>query len=387
MPSSAPRPSERAEAGPEIPKRSDQHMLDALPYPVFTIDESFSFLWLNHQAESFFKSSRAMLAKSSLESLMPSDSPLFDLVRRSFMTGRSVSDRSVSLVSPKFGVKIADVHLAPLQEGAEVGAVLISIHEQTALRQFEEMHQFKGAALSMSKMTSVLCHEIKNPLAGIKGAAQLLEADLSEEGYELSQMIVSEADRITALLSRIETFSTDAPLRQDLLNIHEVLDHSVRVTQASFGRHLRISCQYDPSLPLVEADNDLLVQCFINLLKNASEATSDGDRLDISTSYNLSRYISQGAVGQRVHLPLQIEIRDTGGGIPEEVRAHIFEPFVSSKSEGSGLGLAMVASIISDHGGTIALKDVGKGSCFVINLPLPAKAQKQQIPAIGSGLS
>jgi len=259
-----------------------------------------------------------------------------------------------------------------------VSELIITIHEQTSFRQFEEMNQFKGAALSMSKMTALLSHEIKNPLAGIKGAAQLLQMELPEQSHELSEMIVTEADRITSLLNRIDTFSVDAPLSLENLNIHEVLDHTLRVTSASFGRHLVIERQYDPSLPFLDADRELLVQCFLNLFKNASEATAKGGRLKIRTSYNLARYMAQSATKRLVHLPLQIEVEDNGSGISDEVVSHIFEPFISTKTQGSGLGLAMVASIISDHGGAISLKQVPAGSCFVINLPLSDMAQKHQ---------
>ena len=147
--------------------------------------------------------------------------------------------------------------------GADGGVIelIITIHEQTSFRQFEDMNQFKGAALSMSKMTALLSHEIKNPLAGIKGAAQLLQMELPEQSHELSEMIVTEADRITSLLNRIDTFSVDAPLSLDKVNIHEVLDHTVRITSASFGRHLSIERNYDPSLPVLDADRN----CWYNV--------------------------------------------------------------------------------------------------------------------------
>jgi two-component system nitrogen regulation sensor histidine kinase GlnL len=229
----------------------------------------------------------------------------------------------------------------------------------------------KSAALSMSKMTSLLAHEVKNPLAGIKGAAQLLETEIPEESRELSSMIVTEADRITALLNRIENLSSDMPVQLKDVNIHEILDHCIRITTASFGRHLDIKCHYDPSLPNIDADPDLLVQCFLNLFKNASEITDDKGILTLTTSYNLSRYLSTSQSFQ-VHLPLQIEIEDNGSGIPEELQDYIFEPFISGKQSGSGLGLAMVASVVADHGGAISVDTSPAGTCFTVNLPIPS---------------
>ena len=189
------------------------------------------------------------------------------------------------------------------------------------------------------RMSALLAHEIKNPLAGIKGAAQLLEMELPEAQQELSHMIVYEADRITSLLQRIENLSSDAPVRFETVNIHEVLDHCLKITAASFGRHLEIKRSYDPSLPDIQADRELLVQCFINLFKNASEATAEGDHLSVQTSYSLTRYVTTENSRKLIHLPLQIAIIDSGKGVPDDLQAHIFEPFVSGKSSGSGLGL------------------------------------------------
>ena len=246
----------------------------------------------------------------------------------------------------------------------------MTLQERTGAEQLATQQNFKGAALSMSRMSALLAHEIKNPLAGIKGAAQLLEMELPEAQQELSHMIVSEADRITSLLQRIENLSSDAPVRFETVNIHEVLDHCLKITAASFGRHLEIKRSYDPSLPDIQADRELLVQCFINLFKNASEATAEGDHLSVQTSYSLTRYVTTENSRKLIHLPLQIAITDSGKGVPDDLQAHIFEPFVSGKSNGSGLGLAMVASVIADHGGAIAMQSTPQGSVFTLNLPI-----------------
>ncbi len=347
-------------------------LLNVLPFPLLLIDQKNCFVWLNPAAESFFKSSTAFLAGHAVAELIPPDSSFFALLERVRQAGRSVVERELGLISPKLGARKGTIQMVPVPARSKMdnsAQVLVSIQEQSMAEQLSTQNQFKGAALSMSKMTALLAHEIKNPLAGIKGAAQLLELDLPAEYRELSGMIVDEADRITSLLSRIENLSTDAPLKFADVNIHEVLDHCIRITKASFGRHLRIVRRYDPSLPNVRADRELLVQCFLNLFKNAAEATIVGDELVLGTSYSMTRYISSLSDGKRVHLPLQIEIEDTGTGIPEELCEHIFEPFISTKSGGSGLGLAMVASVIADHGGTITHQRRDQGTCFSINLP------------------
>ena len=348
-------------------------LLNMLPFPLLLVDQDDRFVWLNPAAESFFKSSTAYLAGHALAELIPADSPFFTLLGRARQAGRPIVEKELGLVSPKLGVRMGTIQMVPVPAAGELNdsvQVLVSIQEQSMAEQLSTQKQFKGAALSMAKMTALLAHEIKNPLAGIKGAAQLMELDLPPEYRELSGMIVDETDRITSLLSRIETLSTDAPLKFEDVNIHQVLDHCVRITKASFGRHLQIVRRYDPSLPDVRADRELLVQCFLNLFKNAAEATKAGDELNLRTSYSMTRYISSLSDGKRVHLPLQIEIEDTGAGIPDELTDHIFEPFISTKSGGSGLGLAMVASVIADHGGTITHLRRPKGTSFSINLPL-----------------
>ena len=351
-----------------------KQMMDILPFPVFMLDENDRFLWLNHAAEGFFHSSQAMLVPMQMSELLISDSPFFSLVRRARQSERPVSDKSLRLISPKFGVRNAAIQVTPLPVSENVderGAVLVTLQEQGLTDKLAAQNTVKSAALSMSKMTSLLAHEVKNPLAGIKGAAQLLETEIPEESRELSSMIVTEADRITALLNRIENLSSDMPVQLKDVNIHEILDHCIRITSASFGRHLDIKCHYDPSLPNIDADPDLLVQCFLNLFKNASEVTDDKGILTLTTSYNLSRYLSTSQSFQ-VHLPLQIEIEDNGSGIPEELQDYIFEPFISGKQSGSGLGLAMVASVVADHGGAISVDTSPAGTCFTVNLPIPS---------------
>ena len=353
---------------------ADKQMMDILPFPVFMLDENDRFLWLNHAAEGFFQSSQAMLVSLQMSELLISDSPFFSLVRRARQSERPVSDKSLRLISPKFGVRNAAIQVTPLPVSDNIeerGAVLVTLQEQGLSDQLAAQNTVKSAALSMSKMTSLLAHEVKNPLAGIKGAAQLLESEVPEESRELSSMIVTEADRITALLNRIENLSSDMPVQLKDVNIHEILDHCIRITKASFGRHLDINCYYDPSLPNIDADPELLVQCFLNLFKNASEATDKKGILKLTTSYNLSRYLSTSQSFQ-VHLPLQIEIEDNGSGIPEELHDYIFEPFISGKQNGSGLGLAMVASVVADHGGAVSVDTLPAGTCFTVNLPIPS---------------
>ena len=346
-------------------------VMDVLPFPIVLLDHDDSFIWLNHAGEQFFKSSLSILSGTRLDRLIPKDSQIFSLIRRARQSGTSVEDKAITFVGPRIGLRGASIQLVPFPlSNFDQPVMLMTLQERAGAEQLATQQNFKGAALSMSRMSALLAHEIKNPLAGIKGAAQLLEMELPEAHHELSHMIVSETDRITSLLQRIENLSSDAPVRFETVNIHEVLDHCLKITSASFGRHLEIKRSYDPSLPDIQADREMLVQCFINLFKNASEATEVGDSLILQTSYSLTRYVTTETSRKLIHLPLQIAIKDSGKGVSDDLQAHIFEPFVSNKSGGSGLGLAMVASVIADHGGAIAMHSSPQGSCFTLNLPI-----------------
>jgi len=346
-------------------------VMDVLPFPIVLLDHDDSFIWLNHAGEQFFKSSLSILSGTRLDRLIPKDSQIFSLIRRARQSGTSVEDKAITFVGPRIGLRGASIQLVPFPlSNFDQPVMLMTLQERAGAEQLATQQNFKGAALSMSRMSALLAHEIKNPLAGIKGAAQLLEMELPEAHHELSHMIVSETDRITSLLQRIENLSSDAPVRFETVNIHEVLDHCLKITSASFGRHLEIKRSYDPSLPDIQADREMLVQCFINLFKNASEATEAGDSLSLQTSYSLTRYVTTETSRKLIHLPLQIAIKDSGKGVSDDLQAHIFEPFVSNKSGGSGLGLAMVASVIADHGGAIAMHSSPQGSCFTLNLPI-----------------
>ena len=351
-------------------------VLDSLPYPVILLDADTCFYWVNHAAESFFQRSNAILVGSHLNALLPADNTIFQLLRRVQSYGNSISDQNIELVSPRVGRHLVDVQISVVD--GQTTLFCLSLQPRALAERVRGMSSFKGAALSMSKISALLAHEIKNPLAGIKGAAQLLQMELPKSGQELSELIVEEADRITRLLNRIEGMASDAPVATSELNIHEVLDHSIRITKASFGRHIDIITQYDPSLPSIMADREMLIQAFLNILKNASEAVGSNGKISVTTSYSLHAYFAAIGGKKSAHLPLQIEIADNGSGIPSELQDLIFEPFISSKSDGSGLGLAMVASVISDHGGMVSANSRSGETVITLNLPLQISRHNQQ---------
>jgi two-component system nitrogen regulation sensor histidine kinase GlnL len=231
----------------------------------------------------------------------------------------------------------------------------------------------RAAARSLSGMAAVLAHEIKNPLSGIRGAAQLLEPGLLDEDRALTQLICSETDRIRNLVDRMEVFGDERPLPKEPINIHDVLDHVRRLAETGFARGIRIVEEYDPSLPPVPGSRDKLVQAFLNLVKNAAEAiaeTNETGRIILQTAFRPGVRLAVPGSEARVSLPLMIQIEDNGPGIPEHMKPHLFDPFVTTKRTGSGLGLALVGKIIGDHGGIIECDSEPRRTVFRILLPL-----------------
>ena len=348
----------------------DSGWMEALPYPIFGLSDDFSFLFANYAAEVFFERSRHLLLKSRLTEFYLEDSPIFGLLRRLGTGMHSVGDQEMTLISPRLGKKLVTIHIACVGENKQM---VVSLQMRDMADQLRGQSQSRGAALSMSKMTSLLAHEIKNPLAGIKGAAQLIELEGNQEQTELSQLIVEEADRIADLLNRIESMAGAGKMSFAALNVHEIISHVISVTQASFGRDITIEQQFDPSLPDIMGDKALLIQAFLNLVKNACEACHLSKKkgvVRIVTSYALSNITSASSQAREKFLPLQIDIIDNGPGIPESLRDILFEPFISNKAEGSGLGLAVVASAVADHGGVISVQSQEGQTHFQILLPL-----------------
>jgi two-component system nitrogen regulation sensor histidine kinase GlnL len=222
-------------------------------------------------------------------------------------------------------------------------------------------------------MAAVLAHEIKNPLSGIRGAAQLLEQNTSDDDRVLTQLICSETERIRNLVDRMEVFGDERPLAKEPVNIHDVLDHVRRLSENGFGRGVRFVEDFDPSLPPIPANRDKLVQAFLNLMKNAAEAIGENPkegRIVMQTAFRPGVRLSVPGSNVRQSLPLMIQIEDNGPGVPDHMKPHLFDPFVTTKRTGTGLGLALVAKIINDHGGIIECDSEPKRTVFRVLLPM-----------------
>jgi two-component system, NtrC family, nitrogen regulation sensor histidine kinase GlnL len=250
---------------------------------------------------------------------------------------------------------------------------LIAIHGAATAYRMGHRLERAGSTRSAIGVAAMLAHEIKNPLSGIRGAAQLLEGRASEADVKMTRLIRAEVDRITALVDQMEGFTDTRPVTPAPDNIHEIIDHARQVAQSGFGHHLKILDSYDPSLPPVLVHRDSLVQILLNLMKNAAETVSDGEirTVRITTAYRHGVSLSPDGRGRKRALPIELCVIDDGPGAPAELADVLFDPFVSSKRSGRGLGLALADKLMRDMGGIIQYEREGAPEMTVFRLLLP----------------
>jgi two-component system, NtrC family, nitrogen regulation sensor histidine kinase GlnL len=351
-------------------------LLAALPDPIIALDRGGAVRFVNPAAEQFLGIGAPALRGAQLTDFIVTSSPLFGLVEAVWRDGGSIAEYDVLLEGPRLSPRPVTIQGALTGEGADL--LVLSLHERAIAEQMDRQFAHRDAARSMIAMAAMLAHEVKNPLSGIRGAAQLLEQDADDSGRQLTQLICDETDRIVALVDRMEAFSDHQPLARSAVNIHEVLERVRRIAQSGFARHLRFAEEYDPSLPPVHGNRDLLVQVFLNLVKNAAEAApAAGGEVILSTAYRHGRRLAPVGGGRPLQVPLLVSITDNGSGIPEELKAHLFDPFVTTKRNGTGLGLALVAKVIGDHGGIIEFDSQPRRTAFRVFLPVAPMDSRQ----------
>ena len=343
-------------------------ILDLLPAPVVTLDGEDRVTSANAAAEQFFRASAAFMIDRPLNQFVPPDSPLFALVSQVRRANSQVSEHELAIESPRLGRQYLSVQAAPLPDTP--GSIVLLIQERGIAEMIDRQMTHRGAARSITSMAAVMAHEVRNPLSGIRGAAQLLEQNASDEDRPLAELIRQEADRITNLIGRMEVFADYGPFERKPVNIHKVLDRVQRLAETGFGAHIRFRAVFDPSLPPVPGDHDQLVQIFLNLVKNACEASPEvGGEVVLRTAYQHGVRFTLPGRRNKVALPMKVSIIDNGPGVPEDLRASLFDPFVTSKPHGTGLGLALVAKLVGDHGGVVECDSRPGRTEFRVMLP------------------
>lgn len=369
-------------ASPAAPVDTDA-LLALLPNPVLALDGGDIVRFANPAAQALFRDGAARLVGLPLAELLPGDAPLLLLIGLARRRACSLAEHGIVLDSLRTGARRVSVQIAPPAEPD--GLLLLTLQEHDIAQRIDSQLSHRGAARSVTAMAAMLAHEVKNPLSGIRGAAQLLEQTVEPQDRELTRLIREEADRIVALVDRMEVFADPAAVPRNAVNIHDVLDHVRRVAENGFGKGVRFQLGFDPSLPDCWGHRDELIQIFMNLVKNACEAVPTEGRgtVTLRTAWQPQVRIPAPGFEARM-LPLLVTVEDNGPGVAPDMLPHLFDPFVTSKSGGRGLGLALVAKLVHDHGGTIDCASERGATRFRVALPIAAPPAA---PSIAEGAS
>lgn len=359
-----------------------QSVLNVLPHPVLVVNADDEIIYANYAGQDFFQAGLPWFQRHTIKDIMPFGSPVIELIPQVRARNGPINEYRVDIGTPRTnGARLVDVFATPIDYSN--GSVALMFQERTIADKIDRQLTHRSAARSVTGLASMLAHEIKNPLSGIRGAAQLLEQSAGDEDRALTRLIMDEADRIVGLVDRMEVFSDERPVERKPINIHTVFDHVVSIAENGFAKGIRIVRKYDPSLPPVFANRDQLIQVFLNLVKNAQEASagSPDAEIAITSAYRPGVRIAAPGSSKRIALPMEFCVIDNGTGVPEDMHPLLFDPFVTTKTNGKGLGLALVAKIIGDHGGIIECKSQPKHTVFRILLPTfkdPAAAKMKK---------
>ncbi|HEU4825688.1 MAG TPA: ATP-binding protein [Dongiaceae bacterium] len=344
-------------------------LVEALPAAVVVVDGEGRCRTLNAAAENLLQAGRKTLLGRRLSDVIPADSPLFALIEESRLGGSAVSDAEMSIDGPRLHLEHVSVEAAPL--GDRHGSVVLAMRDRSLAHRMARQGAAAEAAQSVRAMAGMLAHEIKNPLAGIRGAAQLLESKVGPQEAALAALIREESDRIVALVNGVEIFADDRAPALSVMNVHEALDHVGKLARVSFARHVALREYYDPSLPPVRGNRDLLIQIFLNLVKNAAEACQGSDsEIVVTTSYQAGFRIGERNKAHRQPRRIAVTIADNGPGVPEALLGNLFDPFVTGKPGGRGLGLPLVAKLVRAHDGVIEFSSRPGATRFTVLLPI-----------------
>lgn len=344
-------------------------LIEALPAAIMVVDGQGLCRTFNAAAEGLLHIGRKNMLGRRLSDVVSADSPLFTLIEQCRLGRSAVSDAEMSVDGPRLHLEHVSVEVAPLDDPA--GSVVVAMRDRGLEHRMARQNAAAEAAQSVRSMAGMLAHEIKNPLAGIRGAAQLLESKLAPAEAALAALIREESDRIVGLVNGVEIFADDRAPVLSIVNVHEALDHVCKLARVSFASHTILRESYDPSLPLVHGNRDLLIQIFLNLIKNAAEACDGSEaKIEVSTAYQAGFRIGERNKAHRQPRRIAVTIADNGPGVPEALLGNLFDPFVTGKPGGRGLGLALVAKLVRSHNGVIEFDSRPGATRFTVLLPI-----------------
>lgn len=357
-----------------VPAEQYQIVLSSLIDGVLLISADQNIAMGNHAIEEMFRQSQDMLSGKPLSDLFPNQPLVNEKLQKTLDTGSAFRDVECAGYRKSNQTHFqANLTFSPvLNAQGEIEGAVILVKDVTLLRNLQESFQHSEHMSSMGILAAGLAHEIKNPLGGIRGAAQLLLLELSKPDQgEYLNVVIAEVDRINRMVENMLDFTRPQQLQQEQLNIHQILEHILILEKESLTvKKGTVIQEYDPSLPQLVGEEDRLKQVFLNLIKNAVEAIPEGGAVRLVTRVGTDYSVKTGPDSNPC-LTIIIEIIDSGPGIPAEELKKLFTPFYTTKRKGSGLGLPLSLKIIEDHGGTIkVLSEMGKGTTVQVFLPV-----------------
>jgi two-component system nitrogen regulation sensor histidine kinase GlnL len=339
----------------------------SLPLPALVLDGDDRIQHINPAAEVFLNTTIRTVAGERVDDRLAIDLDVREPIARVRQNSSPLFVNDVHVGTGERAPVQCNLQIAPLADEADRVLFLVSPREIAG--RLGRSLSAESAAKSAIGMAEMLAHEIKNPLAGITGAAQLLSMNLAEGDRELCDLIVAETRRVVKLLEQVEEFGNLRPPNCAPVNLHDLLERARKTAAVGFAAHMTFREDYDPSLPPAWADGDQLLQVFQNLMKNAAQAAGrEGGTIRLHTFYEPSLRVRRRQRAP-ISVPLQVEIVDDGPGLPPDIAEDVFEPFVSGRENGTGLGLALVSKVIAAHDAWITVDSVPGRTAFRLSLP------------------
>ncbi len=341
--------------------------LEQLTLPVILSSFDGEINYANAAAQDVFSVSLKIMKRIGLFELIKPSASIKSSIAIVKSTGHGINAGDINFITPNLSEISTDIAIGNYNNG-----IIIIFWPRTHTAELFERKSASEKDKSFGQIGRALAHEVKNPLAGIRGAAQLLMLDANNDQKPLAKLIIEETDRVHRLIDRVESLGLDEAVPLRPLNIHSIIERVIQLAQNGFASDLNISREFDVSLPNIMGEPDRLTQIFLNLAKNAAEAANEkgnNGRIIFTTRYRHGHKIINGN-NEALHLPIEISVIDNGYGIASELKNLIFDPFVTTKNEGSGLGLALVRKMVAAHGGIVEFDCQPGRTCFKVRLPM-----------------